>query len=317
MDAISRLIKLARSEGCVDVRCLLAGQFVRDHSASRPGEAPFHLLLEGSCVVEYRGRAIPLRAGDFVLFPQGGAHRILAEHDAGSARALDTLETPGTMFRTLHSEGAGPAIDLFCGHYTLAPGAGELLFRTLPEPLHVSFGSEAGDPVRMLGALMRREAEIDGPGTTAIVSAFCDALLAMVLRSSPARRVSNDVLWTSVEDEAVADVIDAVLSEPGRDWSIAVFAGRAAMSRATFIRRFSQATGMAVGEFITGLRMAVAADMLADGDRPVSAIAAAVGYRSESAFGRAFRQATETTPARFRASTRRAAPTGQDLRQVS
>ncbi|HEV2345318.1 MAG TPA: helix-turn-helix transcriptional regulator, partial [Actinocrinis sp.] len=81
-------------------------------------------------------------------------------------------------------------------------------------------------------------------------------------------------------------------------------AGRASMSRATFIRRFSGATGMAVGEFMTGLRMAIAADMLAEGDRSVSAIAAAVGYRSESAFGRAFRLATATTPARFRTNTR-------------
>jgi AraC family transcriptional activator of mtrCDE len=59
---------------------------------------------------------------------------------------------------------------------------------------------------------------------------------------------------------------------------------------------------------MTGLRMAIAADMLADGDRSVSAIAAAVGYRSESAFGRAFRLATATTPARFRANAR---PVGQ------
>jgi AraC family transcriptional activator of mtrCDE len=48
--------------------------------------------------------------------------------------------------------------------------------------------------------------------------------------------------------------------------------------------------------------------MLADGDRSVSAIAAAVGYRSESAFGRAFRLATATTPARFRANARPATP---------
>jgi steroid delta-isomerase-like uncharacterized protein len=133
----------------------------------------------------------------------------------------------------------------------------------------------------------------------------------MVLRSSPRRRVSDGVVWTSVDDAAVLDVIGAVLREPGRDWTIAEFAKRAAMSRATFIRHFSHATGMAVGEFMTGLRMAIAADMLADGDRSVSAIAAAVGYRSESAFGRAFRLATATTPARFRANARPASGTAK------
>jgi AraC family transcriptional activator of mtrCDE len=72
------------------------------------------------------------------------------------------------------------------------------------------------------------------------------------------------------------------------------------MSRATFVRHFSRAAGMAVGEFLTRLRMVIAADMLTDSDRPVSVISGAVGYRSESAFGRAFRLATGSTPAQFR-----------------
>lgn len=305
MDTVSRLIRLARPEGSVDVRCLLAGRFTLDNPASRPGEAPFHLLLEGQCAVAYGDRTIQLCAGDVVLFPHGGAHRVLVEHDA---EPVEMVENPGVAFPTLRSHGTGAEVDLFCGHYSLAPGAGELLFRTLPEPLHVSFGADADDPVRMLSTLMRREAQANGPGTAAIVSSLCDALLAMVLRSSPQRRVSNDVLWTAVDDEAVLEVIDAVLHEPGRDWTIAAFADRAAMSRATFIRHFSHATGMAVGEFLTRLRMVIAADMLADGERSVSAIAAAVGYRSESAFGRAFRLATATTPARFRANARPATP---------
>ncbi len=305
MDTVSRLIRLARPQGSVDVRCLLAGQIVRDHPARRPGKPEFHLLLRGRCTIEYRDRRILMRAGDVVLFPHGGAHKVRVEY--GDV-PVEAVEKPGAAFPTLRSVAGETEVDLFCGHFTLAPGAGELLFRTLPEPLHVSFGTSADNPVRMLSELMRQEAQADGPGAAAVVSSLCDALLAMVLRSSPGRRVSDDVLWTAVDDEAVIDVIDAVLREPGRDWSIADFASRAAMSRATFIRRFSGATGMAVGEFMTGLRMAIAADMLADGDRSVSAVAAAVGYRSESAFGRAFRLATATTPARFRASARPAAP---------
>ena len=44
----------------------------------------------------------------------------------------------------------------------------------------------------------------------------------------------------------------------------------------------------------------VAADLLTRDDRQIGTIAAAVGYRSESAFGKAFRTAMNTTPARFR-----------------
>lgn len=301
MDTVSRLIKLARAEGSIDLRCLVAGQFALTVPA-RPGKAAFNLLLEGRCAIEYEGRMIRFCAGDIVLLPRGTAHRVLCD----GTEPIKTVEQPGVAFPTLRSPGAQAEIDLFCGHYSLAPGAGELLFQTLPEPLHVSFGIDAQDPVRMLSTLIRHEAQSSEQGTAAIVSALCNALLAMVLRSSPQRRVSSAVLWTAADDKAVLEMIDAVLREPGRDWSIAKFAERAAMSRATFIRHFSQATGMAVGEFLTRLRMMIAADMLAESDRPVTVIANAVGYRSEPAFSRAFRLATATTPSRFRANARAA-----------
>src|SRR5260370_7097021 len=131
MDWVSRLFRLARSEGSVDVRCLLAGQLWVDTPASRPGKAPFHLLLEGRCAVEYRGCTIQLCAGDVVLFPHGGAHRVLVEH---GAEPVEAVETPGVAFPTLQSHGAGAEIDLFCRHYSLPPAPGHLLFPTLPHP---------------------------------------------------------------------------------------------------------------------------------------------------------------------------------------
>src|SRR5258707_5346688 len=213
MDTVSRLIRLARTEGSVDVRCLLAGQFLLDNPASRPGKAPFHLLLEGRCAVEYRGHTIQLCAGDVVLFPHGGAHRVLVEH---GAEPVEAVEKPGVAFPTLQSHGAGAEIDLFCGHYSLAPGAGELLFQTLPEPLHVSFGTDADDPVRMLSTLMRQEAQANGPGTAAILSSPCAAPLGMGLRRSPRRPGSDDVLLTSGDEQAVIDVIAAVARGPRR-----------------------------------------------------------------------------------------------------
>ncbi|HET6504887.1 MAG TPA: AraC family transcriptional regulator [Amycolatopsis sp.] len=299
MDAISRLIQLARPEGCVDLRCLLGGRFELENPATSPETAPFHLLLAGRALVEFAGRTIELSPGDVVLFPRGTAHRVFTDRGGEPVR---TVAEPGVAFPTLRSPGAQPEIDLFCGHYRLTPGAGELLLRTLPEPLLVSFGAD--EPVRMLSTLMRQEAQANGLGAATVVSSLCNALLAMVLRSSPQQRLSGEMLWTAADDDAVRSVIDAVLSEPGRDWGITQLAHRAAMSRATFIRHFRLGTGMAVGEFLTRLRMMIAADLLLGGNQPVSAIANAVGYRSTSAFGRAFRAATATTPARFRSHRR-------------
>jgi AraC family transcriptional activator of mtrCDE len=306
MDTVSRLIRLARLRGGIDVRCLLAGQFAMDNPARGTGVAPFHFLLEGSCVIESRERRIALGPGDVVLFPRGDAHRVVADR---ATTTMDTAEVAGVAFPTLRTESPGaeapePEIDLFCGHYRFAAGAGELLFGSLPDPLHVSFGADPSEPVRVLSTLMRDEAQVNGLGTAAIVSSLCDVLLAMVLRSGPAQRFSAEPLWTAVTDQYLLNVIDTVLRDPARNWTIAEFATLASMSRATFVRHFDKATGMAVGEFLTRIRMMLAAEMLTESDRPVSAVAAAVGYRSESAFGRAFRLATATTPARFRRKAR-------------
>lgn len=116
MDTVSRLIKLARAEGSIDLRCLVAGQFALTVPA-RPGKAAFNLLLEGRCAIEYEGRMIRLCAGDVVLLPRGTAHRVLCD----GTEPIKTVEQPGVAFPTLRSPGAQAEIDLFCGHYSLAP----------------------------------------------------------------------------------------------------------------------------------------------------------------------------------------------------
>jgi AraC family transcriptional activator of mtrCDE len=308
MDSVSHLIRLARLRGTVDVRCLLSGPTTMHNPASAAGEAPFHLLVAGSCTLEVAGRLLELRAGDAVLLPAGQPHRV---HGTGTGAAGPVRERAGAV-RTVtdRAEPAGPGdpaqpggadgMDLFCGHYSYRPGAGELLFRSLPDPLHVPFGTEADSPARLLSTLMRGEAGRQGPGSEAILSALCDALLAMLLRGTPEHRLGSNALWTAVADPALRRAIDAVLREPGRDWTINELAGRAAMSRATFVRHFGRRTGTTVGELLTRTRMMTAANLLTETDRPVHTIAIEVGYRSESAFGRAFRLATGQTPARFR-----------------
>ncbi|MGH3377351.1 MAG: AraC family transcriptional regulator [Actinoallomurus sp.] len=298
MDTISRLIRMARLQASLDKRCLLAATTVMAVPAHGEGEAPFHVLLDGICTLELPGRRIELRPGDVILLPQGAPHWI---RTAGDGRTQGVVETPGETFATVHSPAGDQTIDLFCGHYSYGSGAGAMLFRSLPDPLHVSFAEtgEATEVVRMLSTIMRREAQNDGPGTAAILSYLCNALLAMVLRKSN-HRPADAALWTAADDERIRVVIDALLREPGVNWSIARLARLTGMSRATFVRHFSHRTGMTVGTFLTHVRMMIAADLLTETDRTVATVAAEVGYHSESAFSRAFRLASGSTPARFR-----------------
>ncbi|TDD42770.1 AraC family transcriptional regulator [Nonomuraea terrae] len=253
-------------------------------------------MLEGECSIELADRTLRLVAGDMVLLARGQAHTV---HSGAGAEAGIRRQN-GAAFTTARAAGSGGLLDLFCGHYTFRPGAGDILFATLPDVVHVTLAPQASEHVRALTALMRDEADNEGHGTAVILSSLCDVLLTMALRHSPHRRPTDRAPWTAIDDPRMQAAMDAVIRDPGHGWTIAELAEIAAMSRATFIRHFTRDTGMRVGVFLTKVRMMIAAELLTDTDHSIGSIAAAVGFHSESSFGRAFRLATAMTPARFR-----------------
>lgn len=299
MDGISRLLRHTELEATLELRCLLGKSTRMNVARYGVRQAPFHVLLDGECRLLVGDRELHLTAGDAVVIPDGAAHHIVT---AGTGPLTGTRETAGSSLRFSRSaDDETPVIDLFCGHFTVGPGAGSLLLDSLPQPVHVSLGqSESGTRfLRDLAGLMRAEAEHDGPGSGVILSALSTALLALVLRSGTST-VTTAPLWTAPQDRDIANAIALVLEDPGQPWTIDRLADAAMMSRATFQRRFRRDTGTTVGELVTRTRIASAARMLTSSTLTVSAIASAVGYQSESAFSRAFRAALGATPAAFR-----------------
>jgi AraC family transcriptional activator of mtrCDE len=219
MDAVSHLIRLARVDASLDKHCMLSVSTTMDVSYETERTAPFHVLLEGYCQLQVGRHLLDLKPGDVVLIPRGESHRIIT-HGAGRIRGI--VETAGDAFTTTLTDGGGePVIDLYCGHYTFGPGAGSILFKSLPEPVHISFGEtpETDAALRMLSTLMRDEAGREGEGTAAILSSLCSVLLTMILRTS--RGATTDAaLWTASTNTSITKVVERVLADPGGDWSI-------------------------------------------------------------------------------------------------
>jgi AraC family transcriptional activator of mtrCDE len=291
VDSLSRLIRLARLEGDVDVRCLLAGNYASDHPAAEPGEVPFHLVLDGRCTVTVGGTSVALAAGDLLLLPHGDAHIV----KAAGAESLPLAES-GNELVTRQSVGAAPNLDLFCGHYRFARGAGALMFRLMPTIVHVSLDKEALG----LADVLRAEASAGRAGMGAIVSALLDAVLTMALRCRDEQHLGSAALWTAMGDDGLGRAISAMIERPSEKWTIDRLAAAAAMSRATFTRRFTTRTGTTVATLLATIRMMLAAELLTHSQQSVSQVARAVGYRSESAFTEAFRCALGVSPSQYR-----------------
>ena len=300
MDALSRLIQLAQLQGSLDVRCQFAGGFAVDHDQSAPGEALFHLVLDGGCAIEPAGEAtVVLDAGDLVIFPRGAAHRI--RDRAGRVPAAPIrLEHDGLLPLRRHADGM-PDLDLLCGRFRYAPASASLLLSTLPGTLKVSLRDSAGmQALQALVALMRLEAGDRQPGALAVVTALTHALFALALRAYAASDRAQAGFLPLLADPRLGAAVQAMLADPARAWTLEDLGRLAAMSRASFARHFGERAGMTPGDCLARLRMQIAADLLLRTRRRTGDIGQDVGYQSEAAFGKAFRHYMGTTPARFR-----------------
>ncbi|WP_434110488.1 AraC family transcriptional regulator [Paraburkholderia caffeinilytica] len=338
MDTLSRLIDLARPQASLDLRCLLTGGFEIDHAPMEAGIAPFHLVLDGACVVETAGGAqVALHAGDFMLFPRGAAHRVrdvgraavaaplTLSHDGmlplrrndgddvGGHHTVNGVVTNATdharknISKGAHARNpngehhAGADLDLLCGRFVYAPGSSALLLNALPDPFHVSLGgAQTLGALQTVIVLMRTEAERRQPGALAIVTALSQALFAMALRVYGEQNASTSGVLALLADVRLGASVQGMLRAPERAWTIAELGELAAMSRATYARHFNERAGMTVMDFLTQIRMTIACDLLLRTQRSAAEIGEAVGYQSEAAFGKAFQQSVGLTPGRYR-----------------
>lgn len=102
------------------------------------------------------------------------------------------------------------------------------------------------------------------------------------------------------------------LSRKWPRWLVANCASYPRLSRTSFAERFRSVVGMPPLTYLSRWRMLLAQRALRDGDVRVGALAADLGYASDSAFSTAFNREVGVSPLRYRqqAHRRAAAETG-------
>ncbi|MFC7401023.1 AraC family transcriptional regulator [Citricoccus sp. GCM10030269] len=94
-------------------------------------------------------------------------------------------------------------------------------------------------------------------------------------------------------------IADALLQNPADPRTLGDWARELTVSERTITRAFRAETGLGFTRWVGAVRIQRATSLLADGES-LEDIAAAMGYRSPSAFGAAFRRHTGTTPSSLR-----------------
>lgn len=309
MDWLSRLLEITPVRGQLDLRCQYGAPWRIDQEASAAGEMAYHIVLEGSALLEYPagGSPVHLAAGDILLLANGDAHAL---HDGSGKRTRRSIERAAANIVFSENAGRGARLDMMCGRFILSPSHARLLRGNLPSHLvartsgDVSADArETGARLKGLMALMRSESGADSLGGRAMLNALSTALFAMTLRFASNAQEAPPGLLALAGYPRLAPALEALFHEPGYAWTLPLLASKCNMSRATFVRLFQEKLGRSASNLLTDIRMTQAANELRHSSASTGAVAEAAGYQSEAAFQRAFKLHMGVTPAQWRRAT--------------
>jgi AraC-like DNA-binding protein len=149
--------------------------------------------------------------------------------------------------------------------------------------------------------LLAAEAGRDVAGQEAYLDRLLDLLLMDVLRTWFDGAGQAPTWWHAERDPLVGPAVRLIYANPAHPWTVAELAAAVGMSRAAFARRFHQQVGQPPIAFLTGWRLALAADLLAANGATIASVARRVGYATPFALSSAFKRTYGISPNAHRA----------------
>ncbi|WP_093944096.1 AraC family transcriptional regulator [Actinoalloteichus hoggarensis] len=311
MDALAALLDGPRARGAFLLRSVLNPPWslrIEDH-------APLTLVsvVRGTAwVVPDTGQGVELAAGDVAIVRGPGPYTVADDPmtppqavihpdqrcSTPTGEPLSELRDLG--IRTWGSDPNGSTM-MLTGTYQVDGEVSRRLLTVLP-PL-VVLREDAWDcPVL---PLLGDEIVKDAPGQTAVLDRLLDLLLIAALRAWFDRPESAAPGWYRAQsDPIVGPALRILHNEPARPWTVASLAAAIGVSRAALARRFHEQVGEPPMRFLTGWRLAVAADLLRGPDETLGSIARKVGYSSSFALSTAFTREHGISPTRYRTGPR-------------
>jgi len=317
MDILSEVLRDLRLESAVFCMLELREPWALAKDALEA--APFHIVVEGQCVLERAGAApIELRAGDLVILPHGGEHalasapgiektpfkRVLQQNGRGGTW---TQGTPiGRPLEIRFGDPAGVVARLVSGVFAFRDLRRNPILEGLPGVIHLP-GDGGRGPAWLESSLrlLLDEAFSEAPGATTVAQRVADILFVQAVRAFLSSTPTSTGGWLrGLTDPQVAKALARVHSAPDVVVTLQGLAKDVGMSRTVFAQRFRMLVGESVMAYVARRRMHVAAGLLGSTDLSLVEIAARVGYDSDVAFSKAFKRWSGEAPGRYRSRAR-------------
>ncbi|MGW3962898.1 AraC family transcriptional regulator [Amycolatopsis sp. NPDC005003] len=309
MDPLAALLDGPRAHGAFLLRSLLTPPW----SLRIEDRAPLTVVsvVRGEAwIVPDGGEGVLLGESD-VAIVRGPEPYLVADHPATPPQALilpgQECRTPDGGRLTAYADlgvrtwGTGGPVVLLTGTYGMEGEISRKLIAALPTVLVL----RAADWPNPVAGLLAVEIGRDVPGQEAVLDRLLDLLLIAALRAWFDRPGTSAPAWYRAHEDPVAgQALRLLQHQPAEPWTVAKLAAEAGVSRAALARRFTAAVGEPPMAYLTGWRLALAADLLhRHPDTTIASIARQVGYGSAFALSAAFKREFGVSPQQYRAKT--------------
>lgn len=270
-------------------------------------------ITHGSAFARFEsGEVLDLAAGD-ILMTIGGLAYTIASSDGVEcegvrevfARFGSNRWRHGSTLRAPHKieyGGDGPLTRIQGMAFEFNGPHKASILSKLPPIVHLR--RSENDIAPWLGSVLSgiaRECEGDAFGYAAVATRLAELVVFSTIRSYLRRREDEQLgSFVHMADSRVARVLTVLDQDPCRPWTIAELADISRMSRSAFCARFARMVGESPIEYLTRLRMRLAARRLTGGSESVKALACSLGYASGSAFSVAFKRHFRISPKQYR-----------------
>ncbi|MFE0444764.1 AraC family transcriptional regulator [Streptomyces fungicidicus] len=307
MDALTGLLEGPRARGAFMIRAC----FDPPWAVRVEDRAPLTvmLLVRGEAwIAPDGGEPLRLRPGDLAVARGPGPYLCADDPDTapqavilpgGECHYPDGRPLNGVMDLGVRTWGDRPdsATVILIGTYRMRGEIGGRLLDALP-PL-LSLTADVWDCP--LTPFLMEEVVRDAPGQEVVLDRLLDLLVIAALRAWFDRPEAEPPAWyLALSDPVAGPAVRLLQDDPAHPWTVAALAAKTGVSRAALARRFTALVGEPPMTYLTGWRLALAADRLRDTDDTIGAIARQVGYGSAFALSTAFKRVYGVSPQDWR-----------------
>jgi AraC-like DNA-binding protein len=285
-DLLSELLRSVRLSG----ERIVAYAPLRTFSLGFADIGTLHIIEQGDLALRIDGdaRAERMSRGDVILLPRGDPHHISDANNRGPEPE--------------------PARWL-CGTFSIGDPQASHLLASLPAVIILRGArGPALEGLEVARRMLLIEMQSPSQGSAVMVARILDLLFIQILRAWAAGADAEPNWLAGALDPQIGPALSAIHRDPRRDWTVEALARACSLSRSAFAARFVARVGKPPATYLAHVRLDAATGLLRDTSLPVALIAENVGYTSEAAFSRAFKNRYGTPPARWRRDTQAKQP---------